>query len=82
MSSKAPPNAGTKENLPANIREIARLHDEVVAWIHSIYQAHHLQGYQYWVLSEKELKVISLDHDGCCIPAVSAELTTMSRQFL
>jgi hypothetical protein len=23
---------------------------------------------QYWILAEQELRIVSLDHDGCCIP--------------
>jgi len=111
MSSKVQPSdAGTKYNLPADIREVARLRGEVVAWTHldpalekelGTYMFWRTCGpfvvmpclwlhlcilcpclccakivgqnaakSQYWVLTEKELKVISMDHDKCCCPGI------------
>jgi len=70
MSSTAPPNAGTKDNLPANIWEIAGLHNEFGDDIFQINsesinqsETRHLLGKETG-LQERVRKLDSLNQEG------------------
>jgi hypothetical protein len=111
MHIQPPPNAGTKYNLPEDVRKVANVRGEIIAWTkldpdlestisryiccvsfgpflfcpcfwpHLIIMwpclcwakvaSENAARSQYWILTEKELRVVCLDHDTCCVAGCS-----------
>lgn len=111
MTIVRPTNAGTKYNLPEQVRNVANARSEILAWtaldpaledeldrylccrsfgvfaVLPCFWPHLLILWpclcsakivaqraarsQYWILTEQELRIVTLDYDACCCPGVS-----------